>query len=1387
MKAYIELCQLFEQHGRPIDSHAFLEHLDVQTVKMQLGHPLTCIFLCLLSQRCLMDTSLLERLLRYKNDNRLRDLEEAILELASLGFVINVQIIHALCYNAGKDTSFLPSAKLLHVAKLAGLLNAETNVVSDEVLRLLNIKKISLYKKLIEKSALDLHVLQNTSFSSLPSAPAKTDACVEFYAYAKLCECTAVLNTPNDKIDVLALWEVHDLVKILKELHETHRLTADIFLLACKVHYDHAYLLPMLELLEEQKDMSIASFCHHILSQGKTFSSLSALYKLLVLIERCDLAPINDELLQSLVILAEKLNPLLHSLNYLEQRARLTRPCFTWVSNYYEEQRRKESASSAEQANKKPRSALSYGLFTSKTTEKKPTFEIGAVLFALSQAHLLENESEWIPGWDNRWISECFTVERAEFIQHLSQLGELNQHSIYLARETHFDRDCLTQLLALAKVHAPFPSALPRKHVVDYLECLTLLTPFSGTLPLTLQQFAFDQPMLLKKILLLLNDTNGLTLDVILSVMNVCRQKDALLQYVNEIVFCTLLHWPMTEIEAMAASLSSSKAVFNALQLLGKSDIDISPRSSNAFVLPGLYQAPDPLQEVKILLALSAAHAFNQDTWALVYSMDTKIKASLSGMIQRLAQQGQCHLASLTLILSAKKSSVALEVFLLLTTEGLSVSRYWEALMQHVHPLLLSRGLVELQSRQILTAEYFLKIAQAKQPLLAAKALAQLLLEGIPLMSCWDEIADAENPEECAQMAMGSATPGKLAEDLPPELRNTVVQHTQPKLAQQHLKMLLSLSHLTTAHILQILPREDAGVIIQALIQLSELTPLSDALITLMIHNPKMLEPLNNYLSLGASSPESFTQLCQTSSVQEAENWLEREQLIMQHPHVAALLRESMADMSKHDHLIEALTLLNSVNEVNETSIAYLQRSSEPAARAEMMVALKKSGLYTTENIDRAIVRENQQSGVYKALHYLAEEGDLNALLFNFVMINSDNAVIEVAKHLMSIPNMLPAHFDWLATYPGRRFDNPVVSIINTLHQAKLLTRDWVEKIIQQVEPSLEDISNQLAHIPSALLDDVILEKIFTTYGICYVSDEENYYNPFEKFSENDYSLLTKEVIHLILTQPEGESYTVYYNMWALKQAELFQPDIIPHCTSKDRTNAIIALCKADQWNETNKAIVLASRYPQADALLIACLAQQNKYSQTTANLLLLRLELIQSNKQAKLLAGQFSYYFSKVLKDLLVKCPMLKESTIHCLLSTEIKWESMRAAILELIKDDALTDDSVCLMAMTDQTYLHVYLKYIYYAFDEKECHFADILKLCEYESYLNHPALLKVIETSVSYEARKKPFDTANMQQLLSDLWCLCQTGNQASVTERIQSHTSAPIAQSGFGYRS
>ena len=47
-------------------------------------------------------------------------------------------------------------------------------------------------------------------------------------------------------------------------------------------------------------------------------------------------------------------------------------------------------------------------------------------------------------------------------------------------------------------------------------------------------------------------------------------------------------------------------------------------------------------------------------------------------------------------------------IFLLLAEERLPISLYWDIIMRHPYPLVLSQGLIELKHHGILTTEFFL-------------------------------------------------------------------------------------------------------------------------------------------------------------------------------------------------------------------------------------------------------------------------------------------------------------------------------------------------------------------------------------------------------------------------------------------------------------------------------------------------------------------------------------------------------------------------------------------------------------------------------------------------------------------------------------------------------
>ncbi|MBP9846696.1 MAG: hypothetical protein KBD43_11620 [Saprospiraceae bacterium] len=1392
MKEYLELSKFYNEQGKPQDYKGLLERPEIQTIITTLGKELASIFLCILHLEFKPDTALLDRLVRYKKENRLRDLETAMLKFKELEFHINASLIHTLCARSGKDSSFIPWVKLLNVARGGCLLNPLNNNITDETLSLLNIKKISLYEKLIAIGALDQHVLKNASYSSMPTSGVrysrddkiKIDACVSVYHYAKLYHCTEELNATSDKIDILGKWEIVSVKKHLDNLSQKQRLTKETLILALKVRYGLECLGDILDWLEEHHINTIA-FCQQF-SMQKSSPSLSDIEKIFTLLKRYDLTIINNELVQWIVSLGNKSMFLLKSLWYLEQRSCCSAQCFVFLKEYYERQRLADLNAALERASKKQRSSYSLGVFSSKKNEPEKFFEVASVIFSLSKSSLLEDISAWTFDGGNQWISEVFTPKRGGFIEQLFQLGELNQHAIYLMRMVQFDSICCDYLIDLAKLHAPFPHTLPEEKPSLYLQSLVFLYEISRIIPPLLKNFAFENAETFLKILNRFDNIayQAFTLNDIENLINVCQLSDSQFDRLGEKIICVLLNWPIEIADVMRIAEKKSDICFKSLKRIIDSGIDISPTSENHFIFPDFYASNDYMLEASTIIALASAQVLSQEIWTLVFPLTVSIKLSIPNMIQRLSKRGQCSFESLRTILSTNNSVLALELWLLLTGASLSVSKYWAILIAHAHPLLLCRGLIELHTRQINTTEHFSKIAQSKQPLLAVSALAQLLFSGIPLESCWDEISQAENPEECAQIVLGSATPTRLNEDLPLELKLIIAHHQQPKLARQYVTMLSSIPNLQTKSIAVILAHQDSAIIVQALLQLSELTPLNNELIEIMIHKPEMLDVIKEYLHIGKTSDNLFAQLCQTSSVQEAEQLLEREAIVAKYPHLSTILRESMSDSTKHGSFIEAINLLESIDEVNQVSIEYLADSGRPSERAEMMVALKKAGLYTKAKLDLAIVRENLEKGVFSTLYRLAEKESLNGMMFDFVMINHKSDVVKSAKHLMDMPEVTTAHMNWLATYPNEQWHNSAVIIIDKLHDAGLLQRYWIEKMmVQTAEPSLSDIANQLQYIWAKLLDESLLEKIFTTDGICYMSDNEEYYNPFEKFSENRQTI-TKEVIHLILEQPYGESFTVYYNMERLSNAGMFVREIIPYCKTEQLTNAIIQLKHCDQWNEINKAILLASKHPKDDAALMLTLVEQEKYSSSIAELLLSRVEFIRINCEAKRLsAGQYASYFSRVINDLLTRMPLIKETTIELLLGAYMDWDALNS-VLEKLHEDDITDDCICMITSMDIYYLKVYINYIYHAFEKDKCRFSSLLKLSKFDPYLNQPSLLKNIEEAASYDTRKKALDTTGMQQLLVDIWELCATGDMEAVSNRIlTAETYASSVSLGF----
>ena len=87
--------------------------------------------------------------------------------------------------------------------------------------------------------------------------------------------------------------------------------------------------------------------------------------------------------------------------------------------------------------------------------------------------------------------------------------------------------------------------------------------------------------------------------------------------------------------------------------------------------------------EASTIIALTSGHVLNQAIWTLVLTFNASIKLSLPNIIQRFMKQDQCSVEALHTIFSANNSVLALELWLLITRENLSVSHYWNVLMKH--------------------------------------------------------------------------------------------------------------------------------------------------------------------------------------------------------------------------------------------------------------------------------------------------------------------------------------------------------------------------------------------------------------------------------------------------------------------------------------------------------------------------------------------------------------------------------------------------------------------------------------------------------------------------------------------------------------------------------
>ena len=268
---------------------------------------------------------------------------------------------------------------------------------------------------------------------------------------------------------------------------------------------------------------------------------------------------------------------------------------------------------------------------------------------------------------------------------------------------------------------------------------------------------------------------------------------------------------------------------------------------------------------------------------------------------------------------------------------------------------------------------------------------------------------------------------------------------------------------------------------------------------------------------------------------------------------------------------------------------------------------------------------------------------------------------------------------------------------------------------MQQKEERLQSILIYTLGCPAAFQNESMLEKIITFARDCYdydENDEKYLYSPFSLFEKEPF--INGRCFDLLLNSSSKEACEIIYkNMVALQKLNLFQPDIIKCCTTNDRTQSIIELSKERLWDEKNKAIVLASLNPLSDSALIICLKKQNKFNNVTADLLLSRLQLIQSNSHVKEFSGaNYRYYFAIILRKL-VENFTVNQSTIQHLLSIDIKWKTLDV-ILNNIGDQTISETQICILTTIDSNYLEAYVNYMLECYPKyKNCRYFETIRI--------------------------------------------------------------------------
>lgn len=1355
MNPYQQLVEKLNALQEPLenaDYRQLVNHVNLADLNQNFGEELLSVLLCLHFKAVRPNKALMKRLQRYQQEGRLTDLAQAIDQLSKTRDITE-ELVDRLLDRTPKRQSFLPAVALIEAACLAGFLSNGGQVVNSDAFRDLEVKKANFYLRLAQESLLTLNVIKNLRYSRLPTESGQIDSAIAIYRYAIHYKVDADLNSSS--IDVISLYRKQEILSALQSIEAAKILTGSLFIAVCKAQYSSQKLAELILLLQscgldQATIVDTVARCEP--------SSFSSLYSILSVVKQFvivpvnsalfAITPVNSTLLDRLLSSQGELDELSESLKSLKKRALLKPAFFEVLLDYCDTQREAKARKAA------GRKRTYYG----DSKETKTDFEPADLLFCLHQSGLLDSDS------DIGWVKAYFNETAIEFLLDLFHLGALNAHSFALAKEVDFNSGILRQLRKLARYHVPMPDQLPKEQVEDYLDLLKRFVKMKLSLTPELQQKLLKKPVKARNTLKVLATNGLLSVDHVEALF--ALEGDPLSSAdAKAYLICQKVGLPSSHFNALKKypNLRGLETAFNRIKAAGLSLLSDGWAGRPA-ILTILKTSENPEEDAALIVALSAVEMFTTEVWQQLAPLSAAKKRQLPVLMKRLHGHGLCNGEHLRYLLPSKNMAIALQAVILLSQANLLNAAYWNNVITHANPLLMCQGLLLLGQQGQLTRDHSDKISQSAQPQLAAQALSDLLRAKIPLSTCWEDVLKAENPVGYAEVVIGSATPGIANDAIPAEVQTIIGQHKQPEIARGCFYSLNALK-VPLKTTIAILPQDNVEKVVKQLLRINQATALDAMLIDAIQKEPQIGDPVYRYVTSSLQSPEGLTRVCQSRSPAEASALLEILLLGYQHNLSLAIIEPFIDSDLEQDEIVETgqiFSVLAEVGELNSENLERVQGCRPRLKIAQLIRALKQGGIYTDHYFNRIL-----SSGIEQldTVCELAKEKLLTPLSFEFVMQTTDKSKIDTMKRLLPVPGIHAGHLDWLSRQSGSNgwYASPLSGIFKKLDSAGLLNLEFVEKIMNyNKDGTLEDIENQLRYIPSDLLDADNVTRMLNTSTVCYINDADNYYNPFEKFSDNDSDLLTKEVITIILEQPSGESYKVYHMMKSLKDAGLFEPEMIACCRTQEITKAIVALSENSLLNAKNRSMVLSSAYPDVLSELIINLVAQQKFSETTAELLALGTKSV--------VCGSSSYYgrwdsMTYILNDI-VQRYSCEESTIQFLLTAQIDWEYLKKT-LEVLDKKALTDTGFMLLASVDQRYLRTYLYNEYYSREGKHCTMEELMRLCRYEPLLNQPELIKEMSKLEDW-SYQKTVDKDELKQKLNRLWKHCEENAVEAIRE-------------------